>query len=231
MNTYDSFNGRRLFYFKRSNAHHNPESCSRSRLLSGIFTVSEFGRNEAREDDLFTITLSLIITLWIGKIVTNFPLFIKNPQAGLAYPAGKYALYAGLVMTGIYIVWHYSRKGESRPWPDVLLAGLMVIISGQFLYGFFNFVFEMEPVKISYLIFYSILLIVMIFTKGLMDRTVLAFGLLAVFAAGQVILGFFWKGYLFQFLPGPIFWFIIMLAGLYGLLYQRRLRNRGGHPV
>lgn len=44
-----------------------------------------FEETKAREDDLFTITLSLIITVWLSKIVTKFVLFIKNPQAALAY--------------------------------------------------------------------------------------------------------------------------------------------------
>lgn len=189
------------------------------RIFSPFPSLKE---TKAREDDLFTITLSLIITLWIGKIITNFPLFIKNPQAGLVYPAGKYALYAGLVMTGIYIVWHYSRKGESRPWPDILLSSLMVIISGQFLFGFFNFVLGMQSVNIAYLIFYAILLIIMIFAKGRVDRTFFAFGLLAAFAVGQIILGFFWRGYLFQFYPGLIFWIILLLFGLYGLSVKKR---------
>lgn len=188
-----------------------------------LFTpFADLKETKAREDDLFTITLSLIITLWIGKIVTHLFLFIKNPQAVLAYPADKYALYAGLVMTGIYIFWHYSRKEEKRPWPDVLLAALMVIISGQFLFGFLTNIFSLQPSSISYIAMYAVLLVVLLFGKGRVSRSILAFSLLSLMGAGHFILGFFWKGALFQFYPGAVFWIIILLAGVVGLIYESR---------
>jgi|GEM_PF-3763476 len=189
------------------------------RLFTPFPTLEE---TKAREDDLFTITLSLIITVWLGKILTKFILFIKNPQAVLAYPADKYVLYTALLMTGIYIVWQFKRKGDSRPWPDVLLSGLMVIIMGQFLYGFLSMILALQPSKVIYLGFYAVLLVGLVLFRMKIPRVYLAFSLLSTWALVHFVLGFFWTGSLFQFYVGPVFWGIVLIIGVIGMTFEKR---------
>lgn len=131
-------------------------------------------------------------------------------------------LYTALVMTGIYLIWHFKRKGESRPWPDILLAGLMVMIMGQFLYGFLSMILVLQPSKVVYLGFYAILLIGLVLFRMKVQHSQLAFGLLSIWSLGHFVLGFFWTGPLFQFYVGPIFWGILLIVGVLGFVTEKK---------
>lgn len=85
-----------------------------------------------RLDWLLSITIQLVIYIWIAKVLVLFNLVIKDPVAVLAYPSNATILYVALIFTSIHIAVHI--KKNVLPVNAMVEVFVPVLLSTQFIY-------------------------------------------------------------------------------------------------
>ncbi len=91
-----------------------------------------FKVKKKRLDWLFSITIQLVIYIWIAKVIVLFNLVIKDPFAVLAYPSNATILYLALIFTSIHIAVHI--KKNVLPVNEMVEVFVPVLLSTQFIY-------------------------------------------------------------------------------------------------
>src|SRR5699024_3336455 len=85
-------------------------------------------------DHLSNLLIIFVVGIWIGKIVLNINVFVKDPFAILAYPSDSSAFYFASFLTMVYIGWKVSRKTVTDF--NMLIAFVPVFLASSFTYEF-----------------------------------------------------------------------------------------------
>ncbi|MEJ8777475.1 hypothetical protein [Pseudogracilibacillus sp. ICA-222130] len=113
-----------------------------------------------RIDEVISLTIHIIICIWIGKILANFQLFMKDPLAILSYPSDRRALYIALLLVSIYTVYETFKK--KRPFRPIWNTFIPVLLGTLFMYELLQIIVEKNTYYFYYIIIYTILLLLYI---------------------------------------------------------------------
>ncbi|WP_058308803.1 hypothetical protein [Gracilibacillus massiliensis] len=181
-----------------------------------FYFLSPFEKQRTKQllDTVSNIFLTLIISLWIGKILWNIDVFVKDPMAILTYPSNTLALYLALILTIGYTWWKWIRTFAS--YQDHLYVFTTIFLLASFLNSFMEQIFFQT--NWQYLVGLLILLSYLIAFSGKKATAVLANTMLV----GWGILQIFIDAHVFQFAPDLIFYLLIVLLGVLQIvLYYR----------
>lgn len=140
-----------------------------SSFVIGFIILVIFGglSKEQRKDYLEEMTsqfINLIIFVWVGKILLNFPVFIQDPLTILAYPSNSDAFYLAVLISAALLVY------KSSKWQlDTLLfleSFLFVLLTASFTYEFIQYIYNDNPFAFRYLILLTALLLLFIFMQN-----------------------------------------------------------------
>lgn len=140
-----------------------------SSFVIGFIILVIFGglSKEQRKDYLEEMTsqfINLIIFVWVGKILLNFPVFIQDPLTILAYPSNSDAFYLAVLISAALLVY------KSSKWQlDTLLfleSFLFVLLTASFTYEFIQYIYNDNPFAFGYLILLTALLLLFIFMQN-----------------------------------------------------------------
>ncbi|RWZ58731.1 hypothetical protein EQV77_07125 [Halobacillus fulvus] len=105
------------------------------------------------------LSITLFVSLFGAKFVTNASLLLESPMALLVYPSGTPELYIALGITTVQAL-YIMRKEENK---DILLQGLvMIALFTLFFFDFSRVIFVEGPVNASLFIWF-LFIVVMLF--------------------------------------------------------------------
>jgi hypothetical protein len=114
-------------------------------------------------EELASQLMNFVIFMWIGKILFNFPVFIKEPLTILAYPSNSYAFYLAVFVSAITItIMSKRQKIEIVPFFN---AFTHVFLVASFVYEFTQIVWNNNTYSIRYMGLLAVLIIATVFMR------------------------------------------------------------------
>ncbi len=135
-------------------------------LIGGAFYFSLFsGMADEDRKRLFETVSSLAVTFVLvflfGKIVIQFPLFIEEPRAVLAYPSGRKSFYLASAAAAVQAVYTVKRKQAGSA--ELFKAVLLILLPALFIHKFLSIIYIYSGVSSADLVEFGFLLVVILY--------------------------------------------------------------------
>ncbi|WP_342558638.1 hypothetical protein [Metasolibacillus sp. FSL K6-0083] len=187
------------------------------------YWLSSSNKEEKKQqpEEVINFLMNFIIFMWIGKIIMNFPLFIKDPLAVLAYPADSTSFYFAIIGSILRLV--YQRKKIQLP---IFIAALLpVILAASFMFEFIQFLQDSNLYSLVNMIFYMFLLSIFYYLNERMPALILFLILLMSWFVGTMMMFFtqpyvLFLGYLLS-LPFILIFFLFNVGVLIYIQIKR----------
>ncbi len=137
-------------------------------------------------EQMISELINFVIFIWLGKMITNITLFVKDPLAVIAYPSDSKALYIAVLLSGITL-FIKSKKGKIHA-IALFESFLPVFLTGSFLYEFIQIVWLNKGGTIGYFILITILLVLYFSIRDRLGTNVLFIIFLSGWSFGVVLL-------------------------------------------
>ncbi|WP_226037597.1 hypothetical protein [Aquibacillus saliphilus] len=199
-------------------------------LLAGLLffrIISPYSKSETKQriDEVGTILITFVITLWIGKIIMNFSIFISDPIAILAYPSDSKSFYIAVFLTVLYGKYKFIRV--SKHLIPLLFSWMVVFLTASFVYEFIQMIWGTNVHTLGYLGLLVTLIMVTILLPERIALENITLIILIGWCLGQWILSFFTNTTVFQFSLNPIFYLIIFIGSLVLFYFYKKLSMKG----
>lgn len=172
-------------------------------------------------EDTLSLLINFIIFIWLGKIIANFSLFIRDPLAVLAYPSDSRAFYIATFLILINVIYRIRRHAFQLP--PCVQSFIPVFFAASFIYEFIQMVMRKNAYSWGYL---SLLLILIIVYVLLVERHLSEQGnyfLLALWGFGQLTLSIVLPyTTVFGYMIAPWFFLSIFILSLIMYVYSRK---------
>lgn len=171
-------------------------------------------------DQIISLLINFIIYTWVGKIIVNLSLFLRDPIAILAYPSDSKAFYVACLLMVITLLFQ-NRKGNGTG-RLLFISFIPIFFGATFLYEFIQLVYFDHHLSIYYLGLVALLMFFYIFFSQKMKES-LHILWVYMWLIGQLFLSLI-NPYItiFQYTISPLF--ILLLGGCIGIfqLYVKR---------
>lgn len=175
-------------------------------------------------EDITSQLINFVIFIWLGKIVLNFAIFIKDPLAILAYPSHSYALYLAVLFSALTLTYKGARKQM-----DVLAfinSFIPVFLLSSFVYEFIQIVWNDNTYFIGNIVLLTILLIFFLIIRGRIVTGAFTMMMLIGWSAGMVVMSFVQPfATVFGYIIAPWFVGVFFITCFILLLIGRGCRN------
>jgi|SRR5690625_330515 len=140
-------------------------------------------------EQVFSLLVNLVIYIWIGKILVNFSIFVKDPLAVLAYPSNSSAFYIAIILLTINVLYKVWKEEEFdvNQW---FTAFVPIVLATSFTYEFIQYIQKQSLDRLSHLILLMAILIVFILFQERLEANILAFLQLIMWTGGLFGLSF-----------------------------------------
>jgi len=172
-------------------------------------------------EELGSQLVNFVIFMWIGKVLLNFSIFIKDPLAILAYPSNSYAFYLAVFVSAITITIKSKRqKNDIAPFFN---AFTHVFLVASFVYEFTQIVWNNNTYSIRYLGLLTVLIILFVVLRGRIATDRLNTIMLVGWTLGTLGLAFIMPfTMVFGYTMAPWFLGLILMAYLTVAVYKKR---------
>ncbi|MDP4550108.1 hypothetical protein Q9251_04330 [Alkalihalobacillus macyae] len=197
--------------------------------LATFYIISDLSKQKRREhiEGMVSQLIYFTIYLWIGKIIINFSIFIKDPLAILAYPSSSHAFYFAILMSLFVSVIKsiYTHK-EERNFIESLLFVLLVT---SFVYEFIQLVWNNNSFAIGSLVVSCILLILFISSRGRITESTLMFVIATLWSIGMFVVAYIQPiTTVFGYIMMPWFVGVFYVSSLSIIMIKKRRRESRG---
>ncbi|MDL4839673.1 hypothetical protein [Aquibacillus rhizosphaerae] len=196
-------------------------------LLGIVFFrfVSPYSNLETKKwiDGLVNLFIVFVISLWIGKIITNLSIFINDPLPILAYPSDSKAFYVAVALSIVYGKFKLAK--EYHQVIDVLFAWLIVFFTASFVYGFVQMIFGAAAFSWQYLGLHVLLLILFVLQQDKLSKENLVFTGLLSWSIGQWLLALFSRTTVFQFNLSHWFYAVVLIVSVIITIYGKKVKQ------
>lgn len=152
---------------------------------------------EVKKKQLEEVTdffINFVIYMWIGKVILNLSIFIKDPLAVLAYPADSTSFYLAIIGSILRLLYKQKKMQLS-----IFISALLpVVLTASFMFEFFQFLQDRNLYSLTNIIFYTILVIIYYYAHEKVSELTLFFVLLISWLIGTLIM-FFTQPYVLFF--------------------------------
>lgn len=154
------------------------------------YLISPLSSSTKKEqlEQVLSYSMNFVIYIWVGKVFVNIQAFINDPLAVLAYPSNSVALYIGICLLAVNVLYNVWKKDFDVNW--WLQAFAPVLLATSFTYEFIQLIQKESTYGLSYLVLLMALLIVFILFQERLRSSILPSLLLAAWAAGLCALSF-----------------------------------------
>lgn len=162
-----------------------------SSIFGGIlafYIMSDLPKEQRKKhiDEITSQLINFVLFIWMGKIILNFPIFISDPLAILAYPSDSSAFYLAVLFSSLFL-FYKSQRGQM----NMLLfiqPFIFVFLVASFLYEFIQFTWYDNPYSFGYMVLLAILLILFLTAQGRIGSHILISALLIGWSLGIYII-------------------------------------------
>jgi hypothetical protein len=158
--------------------------------LFSFYLFSNLPRKEKRLqlEKLTSQLINFILFIWVGKIILDFSIFIRNPLVILAYPSNSSAFYFAFFLTIITVV--YKSKRGRVDFLGLFGAFFYVFLISSFAYEFIQIVWNDNRYALAYFILLAVLSLIYLFAQNRVRADQLALIMLIGWSAGALGLSF-----------------------------------------
>ena len=165
--------------------------------------------------------MNFVIYMWVGKIVFNLSVFLKDPLSILSYPSNSTAFYVAVIASVITVTIKSERgKIDSIPFLHVFI---FVFLIASFVYEFIQIVWNGNTYSLNYTALLAVLIILFVVVR---DRiTVYRLNILMFVSWSLGTLGVAFRmpfTMVFGYTISPGFLVLFLVACLLLVLYKRR---------
>lgn len=191
-----------------------------------FYTMSPLSKVDKKEqlDELTSLIINFVIFIWLGKIILNIGLLVKDPFAVLAYPSNSKAFYLATLLILINICYKIVRhKFKIKP---IVTTFVPVFLIASFAYEFIQIVL----VQNAYSWFYLVLLMILVVTYALLhDRVAslkLSYSLMLTWTLGTLVLALTLPfTTVFGYMMSTWYLIVISIIQLVLIIYNRKRRD------
>ncbi|WNF38321.1 hypothetical protein RJD24_07820 [Bacillaceae bacterium IKA-2] len=197
-------------------------------LLAGFlafYLISDLSKMEKKKQigELTSQLMNFVIFIWLGKILLNFSIFVRDPLAILAYPSNSSAFYLALFFSAVTIA--IKSKREQL---DVLSLGksfIYVFLIGSFVYEFIQIVWNNDTYSVSSMILLAVLIIFFLFMRERVTTDLLLIIMVIGWTAGTLALAYIMPfTMVFGFTMAP--WFLVLFLIVFLTLMMLKKRKK-----
>lgn len=196
--------------------------------LGTFYVISDLSKQKRREhiEGIVSQLINFILYIWVGKIILNFSVFIKDPLAILAYPSSSHAFYfAILLSTLVYLL---KSKDAFKNDPRFIESLVFVSLVTVFVYEFIQLVWNSNAYAFGTLIVVGFLLILFISLREKIAFSTLLIVTITAWSGGMMLLAFIQPIVtLFGYIITPWFVGLFYLISMFIIINKRRRERRG----
>ena len=172
-------------------------------------------------EELASQLMNFIIFMWIGKVLLNFPVFIKEPLTILAYPSNSHAFYLAVFFSVLTIsIKSHRQKVDAALF---LNAFIHVFLLSSFVYEFIQIVWSNNTYSISYMGLLGVFIIAFVVLRVHMATYRLNIIMLVGWTLGTLGLAFFMPfTMVFGYTVAPWFLSLILIFCLTVIILKRK---------
>ncbi|OZU88621.1 hypothetical protein CIL03_09995 [Virgibacillus indicus] len=194
-----------------------------------FYLVSDLSRKKRKLliEEMVAQLINFIIFIWLGKIILNVFIFIKDPLAILAYPSDSDAFSIALLFSAIVLIYKSKRKEI-----DVFLlieSFLSVFLVASFLYEFIQLVWNNNTYSLGNLGLFTVLLVLYLLIRDRVPVSKVIIVMLIGFSAGILLLSYIQPfATVFGYIMAPWFVSLFFIISLSTIIYQQRKKDCNG---
>lgn len=191
-----------------------------------FWLISPLGMKQKKliVNQILSMLINFILYIWVGKIIMNLSLFLRDPIAVLAYPSDSKAFYFACLWMLITLLLQKEKWKTTRGW--LALGGIPIFFGATYFYEFIQLIYFDHLLSINYLAFMTLLIFFYVFIGQKMKESlhtiwvyIWLFGQLFLFLINPYIT-------IFQYIISPFFiGFIILGLGVFQLYIKPRMVN------
>lgn len=193
-----------------------------------FYILSEAPKEEKKKqiDELMSLLLYFIVFIWIGKILLNFPLFIEDPLAILAYPSEANAFYLAVLFTGIIVRYKTVRnKLQLIPFANRVM---FIFFATGTVYEFIQFAWNNYPYAFGNFVLFSTLFIIVFILRGRWKKSYLLGVGWGGFVIGMYVLNIVHPYVtLFGYMMNPSFIALLFVVSFGTCIFAQHWRKNG----
>ncbi|GGE83765.1 hypothetical protein [Priestia taiwanensis] len=194
-------------------------------FLFFTFIISSHSKVETKKriDEISSLFTAFVISLWIGKIVINFSVFLADPRAIVAYPSDSKAFYFAVLATILYAKYRIITS-TFHMW-SVLFSFIVIFLSSSLIYEFIQILWGDKVQTWGYLGLLVMLLTIVILLQEKIKTDRIACIILVGWSIGKWALSVFSTTFVFHFYLHSSFYIIMFICSI-GLIMNRKRLNR-----
>jgi len=155
-----------------------------------FYLISDVSKEHKKSqiEEMVSQLINFVIFIWVGKIILNFHIFIKDPLAILAYPSNAEAFYLAVLLSAILLFYKaYKKKFDVL---QLAASFLSVFLMASFLYEFIQVIFKHNTYSFGNLTLSTILLVLFLLTNDRLTNRNLLMTMLISWSTGMLILAY-----------------------------------------
>lgn len=157
-------------------------------IISGLFGGLSKEQRKIYVEEMISQLINLVIFVWVGKIILNFPVFIQDPLTILAYPSDADSFYLAVLFSAVLFFYKSSKWQLDKI--VFLESFLLVLLTASFAYEFIQYIWNDNQFAFGYLILLTVLLLVFIFMQKRVASGTSILVILTVWSLGVLLLLF-----------------------------------------
>lgn len=196
--------------------------------LGTFYVISDLSKQKRREhiEGFVSQLINFILYIWVGKIILNFSVFIKDPLAILAYPSSSHAFYFAILLSTL--VFLLKSKDAFINDPHFIESLVFVSLVTVFVYEFIQLLWNSNAYAFGTLIVVGFLLILFISLRETIAFSTILIVTLTAWSGGMMLLAFIQPIVtLFGYIITPWFVGLFYLISMFIIINTRRRERRG----
>lgn len=193
--------------------------------LISFYIISDLSKLKRKKqlEEIASQIVNFIIFIWLGKILLNLSVFIKDPLAILAYPSDSHAFYFAVLLSAIMLAYKSIRKQLDVR--ELMNSFLPVFLVASFVYEFIQIVWYKDTYSIGYLVLLTVLLVIYLLIRDQVTKPVLIIVILTGWTAGTLTLALILPfTTVFGYIMAPWFVGLFFLTSVTIIFYKQRKR-------
>lgn len=195
-------------------------------LLSGVvafYLISDLSKMEKKKyiGELTSQLMNFVIFIWVGKILLNFSVFVRDPLTILAYPSNSSAFYLALFFSAVTIA--IKSKREQIDVLSLVKSFIYVFLIGSFVYEFIQIVWNNDTYSIRYMILLAVLIIIFLFMRGRVATNMFIIIMVTGWTSGTLALAYIMPfTMVFGYTMAPWFLGLFLITFLTLMMFKKR---------
>ena len=178
-------------------------------------------QKKAQLEEIFSQLVNFVIFIWVGKIILNLSIFVKDPLAILAYPSNADAFYLAVLFSSILLLYKaYIKKFDVL---QLITSFLPVFLVASFSHEFIQMFLKNNIYSFGYLTLSTILLVLFLFINDRLTSKHLIMTILISWSLGVLVLTYTQPFVtVFGYMMVPWFIGLFLIANLLFITFGKR---------